>query len=200
MNIINILKQNKIFKILSKIFSAIVVVAVVAFILVVFLQRFSDNKLSFFNYRMFTVISGSMEPRYKIGDVLISKQVEPSKIKVGDTISYLGKTGSFKDKIITHEVVSINKNANGEYIFHSKGLTNIVEDPIVHESQLYGVVKYRSIILSFIYKIVGTNIGFYLFIILPLIFVIGNEFISTLLAKEEKIYISTNPLPFCCSF
>lgn len=62
----------------------------VAFIVVVCLQRFSDNKISFFNYRMFTVISGSMKPKYDIGDVLISKKEDPSKIKVGDTISYLG--------------------------------------------------------------------------------------------------------------
>ncbi len=186
MNFINKLKENKIFKILYKILNAIVIFLVIAFIFVVFLQRFSDNKLSFFNYRMFTVISGSMEPKYKIGDVLVSKEVEPSEIKVGDTISYLGKSGSFKDKIITHEVVEINKDENGDYVFHSKGLTNIVEDPIVYESQLYGVVKYRFVTLSLIYKIVGTKIGFYLFIILPLIFVIGNEFISVLLAKEEK--------------
>jgi signal peptidase len=186
MNLINQLKENKILKILYKVLNAIVIFLVIAFILVVFLQRFSDNKLSFFNYRMFTVISGSMEPRYKIGDVLISKEVDASKIKVGDTISYLGKSGSFKDKIITHEVVEIDKDENGDYIFHSKGLTNIVEDPIVYESQLYGVVKYRVVTLSLIYKIVGTKIGFYLFIILPLIFVIGNEFISVLLAKEEK--------------
>ncbi len=186
MNLIKQLKENKIINIISKILNAIVIFLVIAFILVVFLQRFSDNKLSFFNYRMFTVISGSMEPRYKIGDVLVSKEVEPSEIKVGDTISYLGKSGSFKDKIITHEVVEINKDENGDYIFHSKGLTNIVEDPIVYESQLYGVVKYRVVTLSLIYKIVGTKIGFYLFIILPLIFVIGNEFISVLLAKEEK--------------
>ena len=35
---------------------------------------------------MFTVVSGSMEPKYKIGDVLIAKEKDPSKIKVGDAI------------------------------------------------------------------------------------------------------------------
>ena len=71
-------------------------------------------------------------------------------------------------------------------MFHTKGLANLVEDPIVSESQVYGVVIYRSIILSIIYKIVGSNIGFYLFIILPLLFIIGSEIISTLLAKEDE--------------
>lgn len=180
------IRENKIFKFIMSIIRILLIIFVLAFVFVVFLQRFSDNKVSFFNYRMFTVISGSMEPKYNIGDVLISKQVKPSTIEVGDTISYLGRSGDFKGKVITHQVVSIVKDSNGKYIFHSKGLANLVEDPIVYEDQLYGIVIYRSIILSFIYKIVGTNIGFYLLIILPLIFIIGSEIISTLLSNEDK--------------
>lgn len=135
---------------------------------------------------MFTVVSGSMVPKYNIGDVLISKQVDSSTIKVGDTISYLGKSGDFKNKVITHKVVGIEPQSDGTYLFRTKGLANLVEDPVVSESQVYGVVIYKSVILSWIYKIVVTNIGFYIFIILPLLFVIGSELISTLLDKEEE--------------
>lgn len=179
-------KQNKAFNIIKKVIRIFIVIVLVAFILVVCLQRFSDNKISFFNYRMFTVISGSMKPKYDIGDVLISKKVDASALKVGDTISYLGESGDFRNKVITHQIVGINKDENGKYIFHAKGLANLVEDPVVYERQLYGKVIYRSFILSVIYKIVGTNLGFYLFIIIPLIYIIGSEVITTLLNKEEK--------------
>jgi signal peptidase len=135
---------------------------------------------------MFTVATSSMEPRYVIGDVLFAKKVEPSEIKVGDAISYEGRVGSFKDKIITHEVVKIVKDNNGKYVFHAKGRANIVEDPIVYEDQLYGIVVYKSRILSFVYKIIKTTTGFFLFIIIPLVGIIGYELISTLLAKEDK--------------
>ena len=118
---------------------------------------------------MFTVATSSMEPRYVIGDVLFAKKVEPSEIKVGDAISYEGRVGSFKDKIITHEVVKIVKDNNGKYVFHAKGRANIVEDPIVYEDQLYGIVVYKSRILSFVYKIIKTTTGFFLFIIIPLV-------------------------------
>ena len=73
------------------------------------------------------------------------------------------------------------KDENGKYVFHTKGLANLVEDPIVDESQVYGVVVYKSIMLSLVYKIVSTNIGFYLFIIVPIFYIIGSEIISTLL-------------------
>lgn len=180
------IKNSKAYKIVATIAQIMFVVILVGFIIVVCLQRFSDNKISFFNYRMFTVISGSMEPKYKIGDVLISKEVDPSTIKVGDAVSYLGTAGDFKDKVITHEVVSIKNDEDGKYLFQTKGLANLFEDPTISESQIYGVVIYRSIILSIIYRIVGTTIGFYLFIILPLLFIIGSEILSTMLEKEDE--------------
>lgn len=179
------LRNNKIFKIGSVIFKIIVFIAMVGFVLSVCLQRFSNNKLSIFNFRMFTVISGSMEPKYKIGDVLIAKEISPEKIKVGDTISYLGNVNSFKDKVVTHQVVGIEK-IDGNYYFHTKGLSNIVEDPLVSANQLYGKVIYKCTIISLVYKIVSTNIGFYLFIIIPILYIISSEIIYTMLDKEEK--------------
>lgn len=182
----DIAENNKLVKILFKIIKGFLVILMLAFIITVYLQRFSNNKVSFFNYRMFTVATSRMEPRYVIGDVLFAKKVEPSEIKVGDAISYEGRVGSFKDKIITHEVVKIVKDNNGKYVFHAKGRANIVEDPIVYEDQLYGIVVYKSRILSFVYKIIKTTTGFFLFIIIPLVGIIGYELISTLLAKEDK--------------
>lgn len=184
---INELKENKIFKISIAVLRVIIVILLIGFVFSVCLQRFSKNKLSIFNYRMFTVVTGSMEPRYKVGDVLIAQEVDPSSIEVGDTISYLGKAVSFRDKVITHEVVDIDiDKTTGKRTFHTKGLTNAVEDPIVNEDQLYGKVIYKCLVISLIYKIVSTSIGFYIFIIVPILYIIISEIISTLLNKEEK--------------
>ena len=178
--------MKKIAKILLIFIRVIVCVALAAFILVVCLQRFSDNKIALFNFRLFTVVSQSMLPVYDIGDVLVAKEVEPSKIKEGDIVSYLGNYNNFDGKVITHRVVNIEKRADGKYYYRTKGDANLVEDPIVMEDQLYGVVVYKSFILSLVYRIVGTQVGFFLFIIVPILFIIGSEMISTLLEKEEK--------------
>lgn len=180
------LGNKKWFKTLKIVIKTFIIVAVAGFIISVCLQRFSGNKISFLNYRMFTVITGSMKPKYDVGDVLIAKEVDPSSIKIGDTISYLGDENDFTGKVITHEVVGIDKDENGKYVFRAKGLANLVEDPKVSEDQLYGKVVYKSLILSTIYSIVGTKLGMFLFIIIPLIIVIGSEILSTLLSKEEK--------------
>ena len=177
---------KKIAKISLIIIRVIIGIALAAFITVVCLQRFSDNKIAVFNIRLFTVVSKSMTPVYDIGDVLIAKDVEPYKIKEGDIISYLGNYSNFTDKVITHRVVNVEKRSDGKYYYRTKGDANIVEDPIVSEDQLYGVVIYKSIILSLVYRIVGTQIGFFLFIIVPILIIIGSEMISSLLEKEEE--------------
>ena len=177
---------KKIFSIIKGIVNTLIILVVLAFVLIVCLQRFSDNKISFLNYRIFTVVTGSMEPKYKIGDVLIAKEKEPSEIKVGDAISYLANRGEIKNNVVTHEVVNITKDENGKYLFHSKGLSNLVEDPVVHEEQLYGVVVYKTKLLSFVRKIISTDIGMLLLIVIPILYIIISEMVATLIEKEEK--------------
>ena len=177
---------RKLFKIIKTVLNILVIILVILFFIVVCLQRFSNNRLSFFDYRMFTVVSGSMKPEYEIGDVLISKVVDPEDVKVGDTISYLGNQGDFANKVITHQVVEIEQDVDGNYYFHTKGLANLIEDPIVSEEQLYGVVIYRSVILSFIYKIISNTVGLFIFIVIPLLYLIGSEILSVMLEKEDR--------------
>lgn len=177
---------KKIMKIVVKGLRIFCYILFVCFILSVCLQRFSKNEISIFNYRMFTVASGSMEPKYMIGDVLFSKDVAASEVKIGDAITYLGKTGDVANKVITHEVVDIEKDENGKYIFHTKGLTNLIEDPIVYEDQLYGIVIHKAFLLSIVYKIISTPVGFYAFIIIPIMYIIGSEIIASALERKEE--------------
>jgi signal peptidase len=177
---------KKTFKIIKGIINTCIVFIIFAFVLMVCLQRFSGNKISFLNYRMFTVVTGSMEPKYNIGDVLIAKEKDPSEIRVGDAISYLASKGEVKNNVITHQVVSISKDENGKYLFHSKGIANLIEDPVVHEDQLYGVVVYKTKLLSSVRKIISTDMGMLVLIIIPIIYIIVSEMIAMLIEKEEK--------------
>ena len=180
--------NNKVVKLIASILKGIFMLMLILFIFMVCLQRFSNNELSLFNFRIFTVISGSMEPKYKIGDVLISVETDPKDIKVGDVISYHGEKRDVKGKVVTHQVIDIEKDESGKYYFHTKGICEncLVEDPVVEESQVYGVVKYKVKTLSAIYKVVGTKVGLFFFIILPLFYIIGSEIIYTLIEKEEE--------------
>lgn len=174
--------NKKILKIINYIISA----TLILFVGIVLSQRLSNNKISFFNYRIFAVVTGSMEPKYKIGDVIISKNVPAEKIKVGQTISYIGERSSLKGRVITHQVTKKYQDEDGNYVFRARGLANIAEDPLIQEDQIYGVVVYKCLIVSFIYKVVTKPIGFFLFIVVPLFILVGSNILRFLLNKEAN--------------
>ena len=178
--------MKKALKYVKQLVNIVLIIVVISFAIVVCLQRFSNNEIAFLDYRLFTVISGSMEPKYKIGDVLLAKEIDPSKIKKGDDISYLGEVGNFKNKVVTHQVIKIEKDENGKYLFHTKGIANLTEDPIVKEEQVYGIIVHEAKLISLIYGVVAKPAGMFIFVIIPLFYVIGSEFLGFLLDKEEE--------------
>ena len=178
--------MKNVFKYVKIIFNVFVVVFILSFVLVVCMQRFSNNEISFLNYRMFTVVTGSMVPKYEIGDVLLVKETKPEKIKRGDAVSYLGNKGQFKDKVVTHEVIEIEVDEDGKYWFYTKGVANLSVDPVVGEEQIYGVIVAKMNLLTLIYKIVAKPTGMLIFVIVPLFYVIGSEFLGFLLEREEE--------------
>lgn len=178
--------MKKIMKYVKIVLNVFIVVMILSFVLVVCMQRFSNNELSFLNYRMFTVVSGSMVPKYNIGDVLLAKETSPEKIKRGDAVSYLGNKGQFKDRVVTHEVIDIEIDENGKYWFYTKGVANLASDPVVSEEQIYGVIVGEIKLLTFVYKLVAKPIGMLIFVIIPLFYVIGSEFLGFLLDREDE--------------
>lgn len=155
------------------------------FALLVCLQRFSNNSIALFNYRMFSVVTGSMVPMYDIGDVLICKEVDVETLKVGDDISYFGKSGAYKDKVITHRIIKIETDENGELSFYTKGIATKTIDPIVKEDQIYGKITKKAVFLSALYKFISTPSGFYIAIIVPIVLLIGSEVIVTMFERKR---------------
>ena len=73
-------------------------------------------------YRLYTVVSGSMEPYYHVGSlVIVDKHVSPEEISVGDPITFRMNSGA----VATHRVVSIDEEARE---FTTKGDANEVQD------------------------------------------------------------------------
>lgn len=176
--------MEKVVKIASKILYQILVVVCLVVAAVIILQKVTDSNRSIAGYRIFRVITGSMEPEYEVGEVVISKEVDPKKIKVGDDIVYLGNFGEYSGKIIMHSVVSIDTDENGNLNFHAKGLrSSSVEDPQIKANQIYGVVKFKSGILTILYKL-ATNI-YSLFVITSIL--VLNVFISFKASGKDKM-------------
>lgn len=178
------IKENKALKIIGNILYILLFIVVVLMLIVVIMQRATNNNIAIGGIRMFSVATGSMEPVYKVGDVLISKEVEPQEISVGDDIVYKGEKGSFKDKVVTHRVISIDKQENGDYKIITKGVANTEEDPEINQNQVYGKIVYKMQILSFLGRIVKNLYVFYFIIFIP-IGIISYKIIRNFFDTEE---------------
>lgn len=175
---------KKILKIGLKIGYQILIILCVLLILIIALQRLSDSNRSIAGYKIFRVITGSMVPEYDVGEVVISKEVSPRKIKVGDDIVYLGTYGEYAGKIIMHNVTQIDEDEKGNLTFHAKGLhASSIEDPSIKASQILGVVKVKSGILTLLYNL-ATSI-YSAFVIISIL--VLNVFISFKFSGKSRI-------------
>lgn len=163
--------ENPVLKLINNIVYVILFLIVASVLFVVILQRASNNAIALGGVRVFNIISESMISKYNIGDVLVVKSIEPQNIKVGDDIAYIGQESTFNQKIVTHQVIKIDYE-NGEYIFHTKGIANILEDPLVHQNQVFGKVVYKIWILSFISKILSNVYVVFFGIFVPIVVLI----------------------------
>lgn len=178
------LKQNKALKIIWQILYILLYIIVILMLIVVILQRVTDNSIAIGGYRIFTVATGSMVPQYEVGDILISKEIDPSQIKVDDDIVYRGKEGSFKDRIVTHRIISVREE-EGQYKIITKGIANVEEDPEITEDQVYGKVIYKVKTLSFISRLISNLYIFYFCIFVPIAILIFKQIKQIATENEE---------------
>lgn len=180
------LLENKIFRICSSIIEWIVIVVLIFLIILVGVQKFS-NRGNFFGYRIYTIISGSMIPTYNVGDTVLIKEMTADNIQIGDAVTYLGEGGDLNGKIITHQVVEIEFDQNGKYLFHTKGIANNIEDPVVSQDQVLGKVVHKFFFLTLLGKLTTSMLLLFIFIVIPLAIIISIEIIKLVYKSDADI-------------
>ena len=72
-----------------------------------------------FKYTPVVVLSGSMEPTFKVGSVIYYKPIPLEQLKAGDVITFEMKQGT----LVSHRIVSIDGN-----LIETKGDANEIAD------------------------------------------------------------------------
>ncbi len=128
----------------------------------------------------YTIVSPSMVPNINVLDVIITTRVsEPSKIKVGDVITFNSTDYRSSGVTVTHRVKKIEKTSDGKYLFTTKGDANNTEDATRQPfSSIYGKVLLRLPKLGYIQYILSSVLGWVLLIIVPTVLIIGADIIK----------------------
>ena len=110
----------------------------------------------------YAVLSGSMEPTFKVGSMIYVRSIDPQALEVGDPITfYLNDTTVATHKII--EIIEDEKDPSARY-FRTQGEAN--KDPdseAVHSSRLIGkpvfTIPYLGYFSVYIQQPPGKNIS-----------------------------------------
>lgn len=123
------------------------------------------------NYKVMTVLSGSMEPSIKIGSTVV---IAPwTNYKEGDIITFYDS--SRKDVPVTHRIKDI-KVKNGELFYKTKGDANDTVDlKDVKQEKIIGEVIFHIPYLGYFIEFVKKPIGFIVIIIIPALLVVFEE-------------------------
>ena len=85
-------------------------------------------------WQVFTVVSGSMEPVYHVGDLLYVRPTDPADLQPGDVITFV-----MNEQLVvgTHRVVEVEDTGERLY-FYTKGDANAAMDaaPVAQENVL----------------------------------------------------------------
>jgi signal peptidase I len=80
-------------------------------------------------YQRYVIVSGSMTGTYDRGSIVFDREVSVASLKVGDPITYQPPPGASPEKLLTHRIVWIGQNKQGEETFRTKGDANETADP-----------------------------------------------------------------------
>ena len=137
---------------------------------------------SFFGWKPFIVLSGTMETQIMTGDVAIVKKIDANELKENDIIA-------FKDDdniVITHRIIEIIKDENGNTKYKTKGDNNNDEDDgFVRPEQIEGIYKFRIGKLGNLALFIQTPVGMVVCISIPLLLLLLLQWKESL--KEGKV-------------
>ena len=148
------IENNKVIKLITGICKGIAFFILLCLLVIILVQKIPSSKnISVFGIRIYNVATGSMEPVYKVGDIIFIKKIDGKDIKIGDDVTFDTEKIQYEGFTITHRVIDKKYDEEDkQYHFITKGVANAVEDEEITQSQIYGKVVMRIPKIGFIPK------------------------------------------------
>ena len=141
-------------------------------------------------YNAYVVLTGSMLPKIQVYDVVITKKVEPSELKVGDVITFASADTRFLNTIITHRIIKKNYDPETKsYSFQTRGDNNNVADSaLVPQNNIYGRVFLKIPKLGYLQEFLASDGGWIIVILIPCLAVISYDIVKLIKGLRRKKY------------
>ncbi len=193
------IKSSYLWRLISKFLSVACTIILIVLVVVGSLMFYFNTKAKAYKnkgieytppFGLYTIISGSMEPNVEVYDVVIARDYDISKLKVGDIITFISNWDINYGVTVTHRVVGISKNEKGEYQLSTKGDNNATKDGgTVTQMNLIGKVVGRLPQLGRLQFFLATKMGWFMVVFVPALAVIVFDMI-----KIFKLYVLKNQI------
>ena len=116
--------------------NAIVILSLIVLFSLAF-TKLTTGHANVFGYRIFYIMSESMEPTIMTNQFTIAKAISPEAVEIGDIIAY-----DRGDIVVIHRVVEVDVTATGRVFYFQGDNNDFVDDPVYEEQIMYEIVIY----------------------------------------------------------
>ncbi|MBR5314623.1 MAG: signal peptidase I [Clostridia bacterium] len=171
--------MKKVFNIIKTTLVWLVVLLAVSMMIftVISVTTFNRNDRSLFGYKMYIVNSDSMAATdFKAGALILAKEVDPSKLKEGDIITFMSQNTDSFGETITHKIRKLTTDAEGNPGFVTYGTTTDTDDETI-VTYPYILGKYEGQVpgLGTFFNFLKTTTGYFVCIFIPFMLIILYE-------------------------
>ena len=139
----------------------------------------------FGGYFPLIVLTDSMLPEIKAGDLIICNTTEAEEVQVGDVISFFDPAGN-GTSIVTHRVIEV-LNEGGELQFRTRGDNNNTDDKLpVDAEDLVGVYRSRIPAAGNVALFMQTTTGLIVCVVLPILLLVGYDIVRRRIYEKNK--------------
>lgn len=150
-------------------------------------------------FSLYTIISPSMTPNINVYDVILDLRVDdPEDIEIGDVITFISSSPETSGMTITHRVISIIKDNEGNYSFKTKGDYSPIEDTsAVDFNSIIGRVAFKIPQLGRIQLFVASKFGWLFVVLIPALYIVVKSLMNSLKKiKDSESNILMLPYSF----
>lgn len=162
---------------LGSVLSTVALVISVILCLTVVAQVMTNGYVQIGGFSLFRVVTGSMEPTLPVGSLLVCRQTPVEEIGEDDIVCFVSRSPEMMGRVITHRVIAVYDNGEGQILLETKGDANLSADgELVTANNLIGKVihyaKDGNLMASFI-NILSDKVGFFILILFPTLLIAG---------------------------
>lgn len=171
---------KKVAKIISNIIFYIlllIIILLIGYIILINVYKKQD-KLGDIPINFYTILTTSMTPTIKAGDIVITLKDKNNIYKTGDPITFVSEGNISKGVIITHRIID-TKIVNGSYFYYTKGdANNTADGSPVSASNVIGKVILKIPKAGFIQQFVVSKFGWLVVVVLPCLAIIVYDIVK----------------------